>query len=201
LVGVVAVAIGSTVGISSGMLAGYLGGWVDGLTMRIWDSLMAFPGILLGIAIAAMMGPGLFNAAIAVGILSMPGYARMARAGMLSQKGCDYVLAARALGYSQWRIVFRHVLPNALAPILTQVAFGMAAAVFLEAGMSFLGIGAQPPQPSWGSMLSTSRRYLRRAPWYGIAPGVVISLFLLGLNALADGLRDALDPTHIQATG
>ena len=122
------------------MLAGYLGGWVDGLTMRIWDSLMAFPGILLGIAIAAMMGPGLFNAAIAVGIMSMPGYARMARAGMLSQKGCDYVLAARALGYSQSRIVFRHVLPNALAPILTQVALGMAGAVFLEAGM-------KPPGP------------------------------------------------------
>lgn len=200
LVGVVAVAIGSTVGISTGMIAGYLGGWVDGLTMRIWDSLMAFPGILLGIAIAAMMGPGLFNAAIAVGILSMPGYARMARAGMLSQKGSDYVLAARALGYSQWRIVFRHVLPNALAPILTQVAFGMAAAVFLEAGMSFLGIGAQPPEPSWGTMLSKSRQYLRMAPWYGIAPGVVITTFLLGLNALADGLRDALDPTHIQGS-
>jgi peptide/nickel transport system permease protein len=199
LVGVASVVIGATLGVSIGLLAGYWGKWVEALIMRILDAMMAFPGILLGIAVAAVLGPGLFNAAIAVGIISTPGYARMARAGMLAQKNRDYVLAARALGYSKWRIVFRHVLPNALPPILTQIAFGMAAAVFLEAGMSFLGLGAQPPQPSWGSMLSVSRRYLRLAPWYGIAPGAVITIFLLGLNALADGMRDALDPTHMQA--
>ena len=199
MVGVAAVALGSTVGISIGLLAGYWGGWFEAVMMRILDALLAFPGILLGIAVAAILGPGLFNAGIAVGIISMPGYARMARAGMLAQKHHDYVLAARALGYSQWRVVFKHVLPNVVAPILIQVAFGMAGAVLLEAGMSFLGLGAQPPQPSWGSMLSVSRRYLRLAPWYGIAPGVVITVFLLGMNALADGLRDALDPTHIQA--
>lgn len=198
VVGVAAVAFGAVVGISTGLLAGYAGGWVDGVVMRMWDTVIAFPGILLGIAIAAILGPGLFNAGIAVGILSMPSYARMARAGMLSEQNRDYVIAAQAMGSSQRRIIFMHILPNALAPILTQVALGMAGAVFLEAGMSFLGLGAQPPRPSWGSMIAQSRAYLRLAPWYGIAPGVAISLFLIGLNALADGLRDALDPTHIE---
>lgn len=198
LVGVAAVAFGAVVGISTGLLAGYAGGWVDAVVMRIWDTVMAFPGILLGIAIAAILGPGLFNAGIAVGILSMPSYARMARAGMLTQQNREYVIAARSMGTGQLRIIFQHILPNTLAPILTQVALGMAGAVFLEAGMSFLGLGAQPPRPSWGSMIAQSRAYLRLAPWYGIAPGVAISLFLIGLNALADGLRDALDPTHIE---
>jgi len=198
VVGVAAVAFGAVVGISTGLLAGYSGGWVDAIVMRIWDTVMAFPGILLGIAIAAILGPGLFNAGIAVGILSMPSYARMARAGMLTEQNRDYVIAARAMGTGRLRIIFQHILPNALAPILTQVALGMAGAVFLEAGMSFLGLGAQPPRPSWGSMIAQSRAYLRLAPWYGIAPGVAISLFLIGLNALADGLRDALDPTHIE---
>jgi len=198
VVGVAAVAFGAVVGISTGLLAGYAGGWVDAVIMRIWDTVMAFPGILLGIAIAAILGPGLFNAGIAVGILSMPSYARMARAGMLTQQNREYVIAARSMGSGQLRIIFQHILPNTLAPILTQVALGMAGAVFLEAGMSFLGLGAQPPRPSWGSMIAQSRAYLRMAPWYGIAPGVAISLFLMGLNALADGLRDALDPTHIE---
>jgi peptide/nickel transport system permease protein len=198
VVGVAAVAFGAVVGISTGLLAGYAGGWVDAVVMRIWDTVMAFPGILLGIAIAAILGPGLFNAGIAVGILSMPSYARMARAGMLTQQNRDYVIAAQSMGTGQLRIIFQHILPNTLAPILTQVALGMAGAVFLEAGMSFLGLGAQPPRPSWGSMIAQSRAYLRMAPWYGIAPGVAISLFLIGLNALADGLRDALDPTHIE---
>ncbi len=198
VVGVAAVAFGAVIGISTGLLAGYAGGWVDAVVMRIWDTVMAFPGILLGIAIAAILGPGLFNAGIAVGILSMPSYARMARAGMLTQQNREYVIAARSMGTGQLRIIFQHILPNTLAPILTQVALGMAGAVFLEAGMSFLGLGAQPPRPSWGSMIAQSRAYLRIAPWYGIAPGVAISLFLIGLNALADGLRDALDPTHIE---
>ena len=198
VVGVAAVAFGAVVGISTGLLAGYAGGWVDAIVMRVWDTVMAFPGILLGIAIAAILGPGLFNAGIAVGILSMPSYARMARAGMLTQQNRDYVIAARSMGTGQLRIIFQHILPNTLAPILTQVALGMAGAVFLEAGMSFLGLGAQPPRPSWGSMIAQSRAYLRIAPWYGIVPGVAISLFLIGLNALADGLRDALDPTHIE---
>lgn len=196
IVGLVAVALGAAVGVSTGLVAGYVGGWFEALTFRIWDTLMAFPGILLAIAISAILGPGLLNAAIAVAIISMPNYARLARGGMLAEREKDYVTAARALGQRTSNIVFRHVLPNAIPPILTQVALGMAGAVFLEAGLSFLGLGAQPPAPSWGSMLADSRNYLRQAAWYGIAPGVAISLFLLGLNMLADGLRDALDPAR-----
>ena len=196
IVGLVAVSLGAAVGVSTGLVAGYVGGWFEALTFRIWDTLMAFPGILLAIAISAILGPGLLNAAIAVAIISMPNYARLARGGMLAEREKDYVTAARALGQRTSNIVFRHVLPNAIPPILTQVALGMAGAVFLEAGLSFLGLGAQPPAPSWGSMLADSRNYLRQAPWYGIAPGVAISIFLLGLNMLADGLRDALDPTR-----
>lgn len=198
LVGIVAVGLGSAVGISSGLIAGYLGGWLETITFRIWDTLMAFPGILLAIAVSAILGPGLFNAAVAVAIISMPSYARLARGGMLVEREKDYVLAAQTLGQNPSRIIFRHILPNTIPPILTQVALGMASAVFLEAGLSFLGLGAQPPSPSWGSMLADSRNYLRIAAWYGIAPGVAISIFLLGLNALADGLRDTLDPTQVR---
>lgn len=196
LVGIVAVGLGSAIGISSGLIAGYLGGWLETITFRIWDTLMAFPGVLLAIAVSAILGPGLFNAAVAVAIISMPSYARLARGGMLSEREKDYVTAAQTLGQRPSQIVFRHILPNTIPPILTQVALGMAGAVFLEAGLSFLGLGAQPPAPSWGSMLADSRNYLRIAAWYGIAPGVAISIFLLGLNMLADGLRDALDPTR-----
>lgn len=196
LVGLVAVGGGAVVGVSSGMLAGYLGGWVDTLTMRVWDTLLAFPGVLIAIAISAMLGAGIFNAALAVAIISMPSYARLARAGVLAERQKEYVLAARALGLSTPRIIMRHLMPNILPPILTQIALGMAGAVFLEAGLGFLGLGAQPPSPSWGAMLADSRTYLRQAPWYGIAPGLAISLFLFGLNFLADGLRDALDPTR-----
>lgn len=196
LVGIVSVGLGAIVGVSSGLLAGYLGGWFETISFRIWDTLMAFPGVLLAIAVSAILGPGVFNVAIAVAIISMPTYARLARGGMLAEREKDYVIAAHTMGQNPFSIVFIHVLPNAIAPILTQIALGMAGAVFLEAGLSFLGLGAQPPTPSWGSMLSDSRNYLRIAAWYGIAPGVAISIFLLGLNALADGLRDALDPTR-----
>jgi peptide/nickel transport system permease protein len=196
IVGIVAVGLGAAVGISSGLAAGYVGGWIETLTFRVWDTLMAFPGVLLAIAVSAILGPGLFNVAIAVAIISMPSYARLARGGMLAEREKDYVMAAHTLGQRPARIVFRHILPNTIPPILTQVALGMAGAVFLEAGLSFLGLGARPPAPSWGSMLADSRNYLRIAPWYGIAPGVAISIFLLGLNMLADGLRDALDPTR-----
>lgn len=197
IVGIVAVSLGAVVGVSTGMLAGYLGGWFETITMRIWDTLMAFPGVLLAIAVSAIVGPGLLNAGIAVAIISMPGYARLARAGVLAEREKEYVTAARAIGQRRMTVIFRHILPNAISPILTQIALGMAGAVFLEAGLSFLGLGAQPPTPSWGAMLADSRVYLRSAPWYGIAPGVAISMFLLGLNMLADGLRDVLDPRHI----
>jgi|HigsolmetaAR202D_1030399.scaffolds.fasta_scaffold03098_9 ABC-type dipeptide/oligopeptide/nickel transport systems, permease components len=196
LVGVVAVGAGSLIGVSLGMLAGYLGGWFESVTMRLWDTLLAFPGVLIAIAISAMLGPGVFNVGLAVAIISLPGYARLARAGVLAEREKEYVLAARSLGVPVPTIIFRHILPNILPPILTQVALGMASAVFLEAGLSFLGLGAQPPEPSWGGMLADSRTYMRQAAWYGIAPGLAITLFLMGLNFLADGLRDALDPTR-----
>lgn len=199
LVGIVSVGLGAAVGVSSGLLAGYLGGWFEAMSFRIWDTLMAFPGVLLAIAVSAILGPGVFNVAIAVAIISMPSYARLARGAMLAEREKDYVVAAHTMGQNPFRVIFIHILPNAIPPILTQVALGMAGAVFLEAGLSFLGLGAQPPAPSWGSMLADSRNYLRIAAWYGIAPGVAISLFLLGLNMLADGLRDALDPTRARS--
>jgi peptide/nickel transport system permease protein len=197
LVGMVSVLLGVAVGVTSGLVAGSWGGWVDALTMRFYDALMAFPAILLGIAVATVLGPGVINAAIAVGIVSMPQFARIARAAMLAEKAKEYVSAARTLGASDTRIIFRHVLPNASSPVLVQMSLAMAFAVLLEASLSFLGLGAQPPEPSWGSMLNTSRSFLRRAPWYGIAPGVFLSLLLLALNLLADAVRDALDPRQI----
>ncbi|MEN9939170.1 MAG: hypothetical protein RLZZ387_5749 [Chloroflexota bacterium] len=196
-VGIAAVSLGAAIGVSSGLVAGYVGGWLDALTMRVWDTLMAFPGVLLAIAVSAAAGTGLTSVAVAVAIISVPSYARLARAGMLVEREKEYVTAAVVTGQRRLPIIFRHVLPNAVAPILTQVALGMAAAVFLEAGLSFLGLGAQPPTPSWGAMLADSRAYLREAPWYGIAPGATMTIFLLGLNALADGLRDALDPRYM----
>lgn len=201
LVGLVAVAVGAGVGVTSGLIAGYWGGWIENVIMRVWDALLAFPSILLGIAIATVLGPGVLNAALAVGIINMPQFARICRASMLTEKQKDYVLAARAAGFSDVRIVFRHVLPNVLAPLIIQATLAMAFAVLLEAGLSFLGLGAQPPEPSWGSMLNTSRAYLREAPWYGIFPGLALSGLLLGLNFLADAVRDALDPRQKHLLG
>ncbi len=197
MVGVVSVVLGVVVGVSTGLIAGYWGGWVDAGIMRVYDALLAFPAILLGIAVASVLGPGVINAAIAVGIVSMPQFARISRAAMLGERGKEYVLAARTQGASDVRIVFRHILPNTLAPTIVQVSLAMAFAVLLEASLSFLGLGAQPPEPSWGSMLSASRSYLRVAPWYGVAPGVCLTVLLLGMNLLADAMRDALDPRQI----
>lgn len=197
MVGLMAVALGSLVGVTTGLAAGYFGGWVDDLMMRLYDSLLAFPAILLGIAVAAVMGPGAVNAAIALAIISVPQFARITRSCVLIERGKDYVIAARALGAKDERIIVRHILPNIFAPVLIQLTLAMAYAVLLEAGLSFLGLGAQPPEPSWGSMLSASRTYLRQAPWYGVFPGIAISLLLLGLNFLTDGVRDALDPGQI----
>ena len=194
IVGLLAVALGSTVGVLSGLIAGYLGGWVDAVIMRLTDSLLAFPAILLGIAVATVLGPGATNAAIALAIVSVPQFARIARACVLTERGKDYVLAALALGARDSRVLAVHILPNGLAPLLIQLSLAMAYAVLLEAGLSFLGLGAQPPEPSWGQMLSTARNYLRQAPWYGVFPGVALTILLFGLNFLADGVRDALDP-------
>src|SRR4051812_19272539 len=166
LVGVVAVLLGGLFGVAGGLAAGYLSGWIGATIMRCCDALLAFPAILLGIAVAAVLGPGVTNAAIAIAIVSVPQYARITRASVLSEKQRDYVQAARALGADDWRISIVHILPNTLSPILVQISLAMAYAVLLEAGLAFLGLGAQPPAPSWGTMLNTSREYLRQAPWY-----------------------------------
>ena len=199
-VGVLAVVIGSVVGVSSGLAAGYRGGWLDASIMRLWDTLLAFPAILLGIAVAAVLGPGVTNAAIALAIISIPQFSRITRASVLGEKQKEYVQAARCIGVGDVQIALRHIFPNTVSPLLVQLSLAMAYAVLLEAGLSFLGLGTQPPEPSWGSMLSTSRAYLRQAPWYAVFPGIALSVLLLGLNFLSDALRDALDPrlTHLR---
>lgn len=197
MVGLISVAIGFAFGATTGLISGYLGGWVDALFNRLWDCLLSFPVILLGIAVVLVTGPGAVNAAIAVGISNIPIFARLARACALTEKERDYVLAARTLGSSNARIVFRHIMPNSLSSLIVQSAVAMAFAVLLEASLSFLGLGAQPPEPSWGSMLSYSRQFLRVASWYGIFPGVALTLLLVGLNYFSDAMRDALDPRQI----
>ena len=198
IVGVLAVVAGGLVGISTGLAAGYFGGWLDACIMRLWDTLLAFPAILLGIAVAAVLGPGLTNAALALAIISIPQFSRITRAAVLSEKQREYVQAARCIGSGPGRIVLRHVLPNAVSPLLVQLSLAMAYAVLLEAGLGFLGLGTQPPGPSWGSMLNASRSYLRQAPWYAVFPGLALSTLLVGLNFLSDALRDALDPKLTQ---
>jgi peptide/nickel transport system permease protein len=194
VVGIMATAIGAAVGISTGLLSGYLGGWVDSVIMRFYDALLAFPGIIIGIAVISVLGPSTINVAYALAIGGMPFFARLMRSSVLSERERDYVYAARCIGAGDGRIMFLHVLPNTIAPLLVQLSLAMGFAVLAEAGLSFLGLGVQPPDPSWGSMLNDSRAYLREAPWYGLWPGVALTILLIGLNYLSDALRDALDP-------
>jgi peptide/nickel transport system permease protein len=196
-VGLLAVSLGALVGMGTGLIGGYVGGRTEALLSRIWDTILAFPAILLGVAVTAALGPGVFNAGIAVAIINMPIFFRITRASLLVEKEKDYVAAARALGATDMHIVCRGIVPNTVSPIIVQVTVAMAQAVLLEAGLSFLGLGAQPPEPSWGSMLSESRQYLRQAGWYGVFPGVALMILLAGLNALSDALRDVLDPRQI----
>ncbi len=198
IVGLVAVSLGALVGVCTGLIGGYSGGRIEALLSRVWDTILAFPAILLGVAVTAALGPGVFNAGIAVAIINMPIFFRITRASLLVEKEKEYVAAARALGATDTRIVFRDIVPNTVSPILVQATVAMAQAVLLEAGLSFLGLGAQPPEPSWGSMLSESRQYLREAGWFGIFPGVALMLLLAGLNALSDALRDVLDPRQVR---
>ncbi len=193
-VSIVAVSISSLIGIPTGLMTGYLGGRFDAIVMRVWDCVLAFPSILLGIAVMAVLGPSSMNAALAVAIINMPVFARVTRAAALVEKGKTYVEAARALGAPDARIIFLTIFPNCLAPILVQVTVAAAFAILLEASLSFLGLGAQPPQPSWGTMLNTGRNQMFYAPWYGIFPGASIMLLILAFNFVADALRDALDP-------
>src|SRR5688500_7058129 len=196
LAGRVSVTISLTLGVPSGMLAGYLGRWVDALISRVTDAMLACPFLILAIALAAFLGPSLTNAMIAIGISATPVFIRLTRAQVLSAKSEDYVEAARALGNPHVRIALRHILPNIVAPLIVQATLAIAAAVIAEASLSFLGLGQQPPAPSWGSMLNTARNYVDQAPWMAIWPGVSIFLLVLSFNLLGDGLRDALDPRH-----
>lgn len=197
-VGLTAVGLASMVGVLSGLIAGYAGGALDSLIMRSWDVVMAFPPILLAVGVVAMLGPGALQAAVALAVINFPRFARLARGTTLSEREKDYVLAARSVGATRSRILFRHILPNLLSTLSVQFALALIWAVLLEATLSFLGLGAQPPYPSWGSMLRNSRAYLRQAPWYAIFPGMAITMLLLGLNLLSDAVRDAFDPTRIR---
>jgi peptide/nickel transport system permease protein len=194
LAGVVSVSISLMLGVPVGLAAGFLGGTADGLISRITDAFLACPFLILAIAMAAFLGPSLSNAMIAIGISATPIFVRLTRAQVLNVKVEDYIEAARAVGNPPWRIALRHVLPNVTAPLIVQATLAIAAAVIAEASLSFLGLGQQPPAPSWGSMLNTAKNYMDNAPWMAIWPGLSIFLLVLAFNLLGDGLRDALDP-------
>jgi peptide/nickel transport system permease protein len=196
LAGVVSVCISLACGVPIGLVSGYVGGFVDGLLMRITDALLACPFLILAIALAAFLGPSLTNAMIAIGVSAMPAFIRLTRAQVLNAKVEDYVEAARALGNPHRRIVLRHILPNILAPIMVQATLAIAAAIIAEASLSFLGLGQQPPAPSWGSMLNAAKNFLEQAPWMAMWPGAAIFSVVLAFNLFGDGLRDALDPRH-----
>ena len=194
LAGVVSVSISLLIGVPLGLLAGFVGGWVDMVIARITDAFLACPFLILAIALAAFLGPSLSNAMMAIGISAAPIFVRLTRGQVMQVKVEDYIEAARAVGNPPWRIALRHVLPNTLPPIMVQATLAIASAVIAEASLSFLGLGQQPPAPSWGSMLNTAKNYVEQAPWMAIWPGASIFLLVLSFNVLGDGLRDALDP-------
>jgi len=194
LVAILSVAAALGLGTTLGLMAGFYGGWWDGVSMRAMDIVFAFPAILLAIAIMAVLGTSLLNLVIAIGIVYTPQFARVARAAALSVRSLEFVDAARALGLGNLRIIHRHVIPNVLAPIIVQVSLSLSLAILSESALSFLGLGTQPPTPSWGNMLSEGRQFLELAPWNAIFPGLAIMLVVLGFNLLVDGLRDLLDP-------
>ena len=194
MVGAIAVGIAASVGIPLGLLAGYVGGRVDGFVMRLMDAILAFPAILLAIALMAVLGPSLQNAMVAIGIVFVPAFARITRANTLSLREKEFVEAARALGAGSIYIAVGVILPNCLSPLIVQGSLAVANAILVEAALSFLGLGVQPPDPSWGSMLAFGRNLLSQAPWYATFAGLSIFVTVLALNFLGDGLREALDP-------
>ena len=193
-VGLITLAIAASVGLFLGVLAGYRGGWADSLISRVVDVTLAFPDILLALVIVAALGPGLQNAMIAIGISSIPSYVRLVRGSTLSIREMDYILGARAIGCYDGHIMLRYILPNVLPPVIVLGTLGVAGAILSAAALSFIGLGAQPPTPEWGAMLSDGRNYMRDAWWLTVIPGVAIMVTVLSLNLLGDGLRDALDP-------
>lgn len=192
--GLIAVAIAVLVGVPLGMLSGYRGGWFDTAIGRLTDAMLAIPFLILAIALAAFLGPSLGNAMIAIGVSATPIFVRLARGQVLSARAEDWVEAARAVGNPPGRILLRHILPNILPPVMVQATLAIAAAIIAEASLSFLGLGQQPPAPSWGSMLNTAQRFLTQAPWMAVFPGLAIFLTVLAFNLFGDALRDALDP-------
>lgn len=192
--GVISVAIAILAGVPLGLLAGYVGGWTDSLISRVTDAMLACPFLILAIALAAFLGPSLQNAMIAIGITATPVFVRLTRGQVLSIKVEDYVEAARAVGNTKVRIAWKHILPNVMPQLLVQGTLTIATAIIAEASLSFLGLGQQPPAPSWGSMLNVAQRFLSNAPWMAVFPGLAIFVTVLSFNLLGDGLRDALDP-------
>ena len=193
-VGFSSVFFGAFFGILLGLIAGYYGKWVDTIISRTLDVMLAFPGILLALAIISALGPSLINVTIAVGVFSIPLFARIVRGSTMEVKNLEYIDAVRTLGANDFIIIFRHIFPNILSPIIVQGSLRLATAILSAAGLSFLGLGAQPPSPEWGAMLSSGRDFLFTAPYMAIFPGIMISILVLGFNLFGDGLRDALDP-------
>lgn len=194
VIGFVVVFVSGGVGTILGLLAGYMGGWTDTIVMRLMDVLLAFPAILLAIAIVAVRGPGLTNTILAVAIVGIPGYARVVRSMVLSLRERDYVDAARMVGVSSSRIMFGHILPNSLTPIIVQMTLGIGGAILFSAALGFLGLGVQPPIPEWGTMISDGLPFLNQAPYLVFFPGMAIMITVLAFNLFGDGLNDALDP-------
>jgi len=197
LAGIISVGIALSIGVPIGLAAGYLGGFLDSLIGRMTDAMLACPFLILAIALAAFLGPSLGNAIIAIGVTATPIFVRLTRGQVLAVKMEDYVEAARAVGNPRWRIVFVHILPNIMPALLVQATLSIAAAIIAEAALSFLGLGQQPPEPSWGSMLNSAQRFLVNAPWMAVWPGLAIFLTVLSFNLVGDGLRDALDPREV----
>ena len=193
-VGFLAISFALVVGCFLGLVSGYYGGWLDMIVMRVIDILLALPGFLLALSIVAALGPGLENVIMAIGVAYIPSFARMMRSAVLATRELDYVDAAQALGASDWRIIFQHILPNSISPIIVLTTLSMAGAILSAAGLSFLGMGAQPPTPEWGSMIATARPFIRVSHWAVTVPGLAIFITVMCLNLVGDGRRDALDP-------
>ncbi len=194
MAGLVSVLIAMVVGVPFGLLAGYFGGWIDSIISRFTEALLAIPFLILAIALAAFLGPSLTNAMLAIGISAAPLFIRLARGQVLGIRKEDFVTSAKALGASHTRIILSHIVPNVIPPLIVQATITIATAIIAEASLSFLGLGLQPPNPSWGSMLSTAKNFMIQAPWMSLFPGIAIFLAVFGFNLLGDGLRDALDP-------
>ena len=194
MIGVVVIVIAIAIGVPLGAISGYLGGWVDEVIMRITDVFMTVPALLLAMAMAAALGAGMLNAMIAIALVWWPGYTRLIRAQVLSLRERDFIEAGRALGASRWHIIFRHVIPNVISPVIIKASLDMGFAILVTAGLGYIGVGVQAPTPEWGVMISEGRAFLREAWWISVFPGLGMFITVLGFNLLGDGLRDIFDP-------